>query len=195
MNFVLVDIEFLFTNIRSAFDSLQFLISTVWKIEQKRDLPRHFSDIIKCNTSDFKQKYDLPISLINCYQKSKDFFDKCKQIRDGINHLSMDTKAVFCLEDGFALQKSTFLNEPITRYFDIWIPEKIKENDLVSVLALYAYLNQSFLDSTESFSESLKESVKKVSIISSKYNLFLRGPYLSHLINSNKYLEEQWITK
>ena len=107
----------------------------------------------------------------------------------------MDTKAVFCLEDGFALQKSTFLNEPITRYFDIWIPEKIKENDLVSVLALYAYLNQSFLDSTESFSESLKESVKKVSIISSKYNLFLRGPYLSHLINSNKYLEEQWITK
>ena len=71
----------------------------------------------------------------------------------------------------------------------------MKENNLVSVLALYAYLNQSFLGSTESFSESLKESVEKVSIISSNYKLFLRGPYLTHLINSDKYLEEQWITK
>ncbi len=195
MNFVLADIEFLFSNIRSAFDSLQFLISTVWNIEKKRDLPRRFSEIIKCDTSDFKRKYDLPMSLISCYQKYKDFFDKCKQIRDGIHHLSMDTKVVFCLEDGFALQKSSFLNEPITRHFDIWAPEKVKENDLVSVLALYAYLNQSFLDSTESFSERLKESVKKVSIISSNYNLFLKGPYLTHLVNSNKYLEEQWIAK
>jgi hypothetical protein len=130
--------------------------------------------------------------LISSYQKHKDFFDKCKQIRDGIHHLSIDTKAVFCLEDGFALQKSSFLNEPITRHFDIWVPEKMKENDLVSVLALYAYLNKSFLESTESFSESLKESVSKVSLISSEYKLFLRGPYLNHLINSEKYLKQHW---
>jgi hypothetical protein len=193
MNIVLADIEFLFSNIRSAFDSLQFQISTVWNIEKKTCLPRRFSEIIKCDTSDFKQKYDLPMPLINCYQKYKDFFDKCKQIRDGIHHLSIDIKTVFCLEDGFALQKSSFLSEPITRYFDIWAPEKMKKNNLVSVLALYAYLNKNFLESTESFSESLKEAVSKVPLISSEYKLFLRGPYLNHLINSEKYLKQHWI--
>lgn len=192
MNFVLVDLEFLFSNIRSSYDSLQYLISVIWEIEKKKKMPSTFSDIIKYDEDVLTKKYDLPRSLISCYQKSKGFFEKCKKVRDGIHHLSMDIQSVYCLEDGFALKKDNFPNDPITKNFDIWSPEKTKKNGLVSVLALYAYLNKSFLDDTESFSESIKESISKTPIISPKYKLFLRGPYLKHLVDSDKYLKEHW---
>jgi hypothetical protein len=193
MNFVSADLEFLFSNIRSAYDSLQYLISAVWYIEKKKKLPKNFSNAIKCDASALTRKYDLPRSIISCYQSSKDFFEKCKKIRDGIHHLSMNTQIVYCLEDGFALQKDNLLNDPIAKYFDIWSPDKTKKNGLVSILALYAHLTRSFIDSTESFSESLKESISKVPIISPNYKLFLRGPYLRHLVDSGKYLKEHWI--
>lgn len=195
MNFVSGDLEFLFSNIRSAYDSLQYSISSIWYIEKKKALPRKFSDVIKCDASALTKKYDLPESLVGCYQNSKDFFKKCKEIRDGIHHLSLDTQLVYCLEDGFALQKGNFVSDPITKHFDIWSREKTKKNGLVSVLALYAHLSKSFLDSTEGFFESLKESVTKVPIISPEYKLFLRGPYLEHIVDSDKYLEEHWILK
>jgi hypothetical protein len=192
MNFVAADLEFLFSNIRSAYDSLQYLISEVWYREKKKTLPKKFSDVLKCDDDTMKKKYDLPKTLIDCYQDSRDFFEKCKQIRDGIHHLSIDTQSVFCFEDGFALQKDSYSKDPITKHFDIWSAEKTKKNGLVSILALYAHLNKSFINAAESFSESLKESVSKVSIISPDYNLFLRGPYLKHLAESDRYLEEHW---
>jgi hypothetical protein len=127
MNFVTADLEFLFSNIRSAYDSLQYLISAIWYRGKKKALPKKFSDVIKWDATALTKKYDLPESLISCYQNSKDFFEKCKQIRNGIHHLSMDTKIVYCLDDGFALQKGNFLNDPITKHFDIWSPEKTKK--------------------------------------------------------------------
>lgn len=193
MNFVSADLEFLFSNIRSAYDSLQYLLSVIWYIEKKKAMPRRFSEMMKYDEDVLIKKYDLPKLLINCYQESKDFFAKCKQIRDGIHHSAIDTQIVYCLEDGFALQKNNFLNDPIAKSFDIWSPEKTKKNGLVSILALYAHLNKNFLDATEVFSESIKESISKIPIISPDYHLFLRGPYLKHLVDSDKYLKEQWI--
>jgi hypothetical protein len=193
-NFVSADLEFLFSNIRSAYDSLQCLISVVWYKEKKRQIPRRFSDMVKCDKSTMIKKYHLPNSLIACYQQSKDFFEICKTIRDNIHHSNVGVPAVFCLEDGFALGKDRFLSDPIAKIFDIWPSGKTKKNGLVSVLALYAHLNKSFLNDTESFSESLKESCPKVPMISTKYTLFLRGPYLQRLADSDKYLREQWIT-
>lgn len=193
MNFVLADLEFLFSNIRSSYDSLQYLISVIWSSEKKKAMPRRFSDMIKCDEDVLTKKYALPKSLISCYQESKDFFEKCKQIRDAIHHSSLEIPIVYCMEDGFALQKDKFLNDPIAKSFDIWSPEKTKKNGLVSVLALYAHLNKSFLDDTESFSESIKELISKTPMISPEYKLFLRGPYLKHLVDSDKYLKEHWI--
>ncbi len=192
MNFISADLEFLFSNIRSAYDSLQYLISVIWKIEKKKAMPRKFSAMMKYNEDVLIKKYDLSETLVNCYQESKDFFEKCKDVRDGIHHSAIDTKTVYCLEDGFALQKDKYLNDPIAKNFDIWSPEKTKKNGLVSVLALYAHLNKSFLDNTEIFSESIKESISKTPIISPDYKLFLRGPYIKHLVDSDKYLKEHW---
>jgi hypothetical protein len=192
-NFVSVDLEFLFGNIRSSYDSLQYLISTIWQIEKKKQIRSKFSDMIKHDGDYLARKYDLPTSLIDCYQKSKDFFDKIKKIRDDIHHLSINTDSVFCLKDGFALQKDSSPKDPITKNFDIWSPEKTKKNGLVSVLALYTYLTKSFLNDTESFSESIKESISKTPMISPNYKLFLRGPYLKHLADSDRYLKEHWI--
>jgi hypothetical protein len=195
MNFVSADLEFLFGNIRSAYDSLQKIISEVWYTEKRKALPQSFNDVIKNDAKSIASKYDLAESLIDCYLKYKEFFAKCKTIRDGIHHLSLDTRTVFCLEDGFALQKSQFGYDPITKYFDIWPADKTKQNGLVSILALYAYINKTFIEVTESFSECLKDSVARTSIISPKFKLFLRGPYLQHLANCDKYMKEHWVVQ
>jgi len=194
-NLVTTDLEYLFGNTRSLYDLLQNLIQDLWKRASKRDLPKDsFYAIIKQDPENLKRKYNLPESLIKYYIDTKDFFVKCKRIREKIYHRGLNIQAVFCIEDGFALQKDNPLfPNPLTSEFDIWPKEKTKENGLVSVLALVSYINKKSLEDMNAFSQVLIQTMQPLPAISENHKLFLRGPYVHHLLRLEDYLKKQWV--
>jgi len=197
-NLVMTDIEFLFSNIRSLYDSLQMLTKDVLKHLEKirsKNLPDSYYDMVKLEDSEMKRKYNLPDPLVKFYTNTRSFFLDCRRIRGGFQHLRTDIPVVFSLEEGFALQKgSLFFIDPVVSTFDIWPAHKIKDNGLVSVLALIAHLNTTMIAHTDLLSEALGASVTVPPPVSKEFLSFLRGPYTHHLIKSQEYLEQQWIT-
>jgi len=192
-NLITTDLEYFFGNVRSIYDLLQTLIQDLMRRTSKKKLPNRFSRMIRQNSENLRRKYDLPEALIKYYIDTKDFFVKCRDIRDSIYHRGLDIQIVFCTEDGFALQKNPLIPNPLTSKFDIWPEEKIKKNGLVSVLALISYINKRILDDLGTFSQVLTQSIQPLPPISETHKLFFRGPYIHHLLKSEEYLEKQWV--
>lgn len=155
--------------------------------------------MVQLEADDLQEKYNLPKPLIDYYLDTKDFFMKCRKIRDDIYHFRDSYKtglfeAIFCMNDGFAFKKdSPLFPNPLDSIFDIWPPEKTKENGLISVLALVSYINKKVLENIEAFSQALIESVKPLPPISGTCKVFLRGPYIHHILKSDEYLDKHWI--
>ena len=192
-NLITTDLEYFFGNVRSLYDLLHDVMKDLWKRTVKKKLPKTFNKMVRKSSEDLKRKYDLPEQLIKYYINTKDFFVKCREIRDSIYHRGLNIQIVFCTEDGFALQKNPIFPNPITSKFDIWPEEKIKKNGLVSVLALISYINKRLLEDTDAFSQALIQSIQPPPPISETHKLFLRGPYIRHLLKSEEYLEKQWV--
>jgi len=194
-NFLVVtDLEYFFGNVRSLYDLLHSVVKDLWKRATMKNLPKTFHDMVKWNAEDLRRKYALPEPLIKCYVESKDFFLKCKGIRDAIYHRGFDIQIVYCTEDGFAFQKdSSLFPNPLTSEFDIWPAAKIKENGLVSVLALISHVNKKILEFSDVFSEALIRSIQPLPPISKTCKIFLRGPFIHHLLKLDEYLNRQWI--
>jgi len=192
-NLVTTDLEYFFGNIRSVYDLLQNLVRDLWKRTSNPELPDSYYDLVKQDPEILKTKYNLPEPLIEYYKKTKDFFFKCRRIRDNILHRGLDIQLVFSTDDGFALQKNPMFPNPITLEFDIWPNEKVKKNWLVSVLALISHIIKTVIEDTDTLSEALTQSITPPTPISATRKLFLRGPYVHHLLKLEEYLEKQWV--
>lgn len=193
-NLITTDLEYFFSNVRSFYDLVQKLIQNLWKRASNKNLPNSFHDMVKQEPESLRRKYDLPEPLIRNYIETKDFFVKCRKIRDAIHHRGLNIQIVFCTEDGFAFQKNNpLIPSSITSEFDIWPEDKTKRNGLVSVLALISYINKRLLGDTEKFSQALIRSIQPYPPISETHKVFLRGPYTHHLLKAEEYLEKQWI--
>lgn len=197
-NLVMTDVEFLFGNIRSLYDSLQILLrdilERVGNVTSKK-LPQSYYDVVKLENSKIQRKYNLPNPLLQFYADTRDFFLASRKIRGGFQHQRIDIPVIFSLDEGFALQKNgPFFKDPIACIFDIWPENKIKENGLVSLLALIAHLNKTVLTHTDLLFEALSVSVSNPSPIIKEHKVFLRGPYTIHLQRLSRYLNDQWVT-
>lgn len=193
-NLIMTDLEYFFGNIRSIYDLLQSLVRDLWKRTSNKNLPSSFHKMVKREPENLKHKYDLQESLIKYYTDTKDFFLKCRKIRDSIHHRGLGIQFVFCIEDGFAFKKNDpLIPSPLTSEFDIWPEEKIKKNGLVSVLPLISYINKRLLEDTDAFIQALIQSIQPLPPISETHKVFFRGPYIHHLLKSEEYLEKQWV--
>jgi hypothetical protein len=194
-NLVLTDVEFLFANIRSLYDSIQVMIGDILgKVDKtKPHLPDSFYDMVKLEETDQLKKYSLSQPLRKFYSETKEFFLACRTIRTGFQHRRVDIPIILCLDEGFALTKdNTFLKDPVVARFNIWPQEKNK-NGLVSLLGLIAYLNKTVLWHMDLLTEALKAAIPALPLISNDFGVFFRGPHIQHLNLSNKYQIEQWI--
>lgn len=183
------EIEYFFGNIRSIYDLLQKIIKSLWKIETGENLPSSFADIVKQSDEDLKTKYGLSDPLINYYNNTKDLFSACKKIRDDINHNGHTVDSIFCDEDGFAIQNS----DPIfSQFVHVWPIEKVKKNGLVSLLALASFITMQTIENLDNLSLPIMHSISHGPPLSNTYKVILRGPYINHLNNLDKYIDEQW---
>lgn len=186
------ELEFFFGNLRSLYDLLQGIINDLWKRATGKKLPDSFNKVV--SNTNLKEKYGLPDPLVKYYDDTRAFFSKCCSIRDNIFHRGLNVKIIFCFEDGFALQKDSVFPSPFTSEFgNIWSQNKIKENNMVSVLALMAYVNKEMLENLNLFTEALVQTIQPLPSISEKCKLFLRSPFTHHLIKSKLYIKEQWV--
>jgi len=176
-NLVLTDVEFLFSNIRSLYDSLQFLTADILRrsdVCKSANLPRSFADLAKLEKEELRQKYRLPEPLMQFYIDTKNFFVACREIRGGFQHQRIDITVLYCLDEGFALQKETpFFEDPVVARFNIWPSRKIKEGVLVSLLALIAFLNSAVIAHTDALSNALETSFTQPQPIVKDYLAFL----------------------
>jgi hypothetical protein len=194
-NLMLTDIEFLFGNIRSLYDSLEVLIVDLTrKAHKKFILPNSFNDVAKLNDAQIMTKFQIDIPLLNFYSRTREFFSACRTIRVGFQHSRIDIPIVFCFEDGFALSKdNVYFKDPIVSQFKIWPDNRTKENGLVSVLGLMAYLNGTVLTHLDILTEALKATLPSQEPITRDYKVFFRAPHNSHLRKSGEYQDRQWI--
>lgn len=195
-NLVMTDVEFLFGNIRSLYDSLQMLVGDILinAGKNKSRLPQSYHDMIKLDETKLQEKYSLADPLLKFYADTKQFFLACRTIRVGFQHWRIDIPVIFCFNDGFALLKdNTYLQDPVVARFQIWPENKTKENGLVSLLGLIGYLHSTVLAHMDLLADALRASVTTPPPISQEFKVFFRGPHIRHLKISNEYLNEQWI--
>lgn len=188
------DLEYYFGIFRSLYDLIHWLFRDLWKISAKKTLPETFEKMINKKPEYLDKKYDLPDPLISYYMSTKDFFLDCREIRNHIYHGGLTPEFIVCFQDGFAFQKdSRFFPSQLISKFDIWPKEKIKQNNLVSILPLISFINKKILENLNVFSQALIRSIKPLDPISRDHKLFLRGPYVHHLIKIEEYMNKQWI--
>jgi hypothetical protein len=197
---VQTDLEYLFANVRTAYDLMQLILNELWIKTPQPKLRKSFAGMVQMNPSDLRRTYGLPEPMINFYSASKDFFTKAREIRDRIYHyeaaLNEEFRSiVLCDVEGFALSKNSIFPDTISTVFDIWPAEKVRTNGLVSVLALISYVAKKTLQASTEFSRALVGSIVPLESISRSYKVYFRSPYGPHILRLDKYLDEQWIDK
>ena len=161
-------------------------------------MPLSFADMIKQDHQTLKAKYELPDPLVNYYVNSGIFFNNCKDVRDSIFHAmhrsatkGSDFQVIFCTNEGFALSKKDPILQDILKW-NIWPEEKTKENGLISILPLLAYITKEVLKNFDMLSDALTQAITRYPTISEKQKLFYRGPFNKHLLKLDEYIEKQW---
>jgi hypothetical protein len=195
-NLVMTDVEFLFGNIRSLYDSLQVLIGDILEKagNKKAHLPKSYYDMVKLDETKMLEKYDLAEPLQKFYADTKEFFLVCRKIRGGFQHWRIDIPVIYCFDDGFALQReNAYLKDPVGTRFRIWPEDKIKKNGLVSLLGLIGYLHSTIIAHMDLLAKALKASFSTPKAISKDFKIFFTGPHIRHLKLSDYYQKEQWI--
>jgi hypothetical protein len=185
------EIEYFFGLIRSLYDLLQDVIKHFVKKYLKQDIKNSFASILDEETNKVKDKYEfLPQKIKEYYESTAPLFFECRNIRDNIYHNGLTSYSIFFFNEGFGIDKN-ILN---LSDFQIWPPEKIKKNDIVSLLALLAYVTKMTIGNMNNLSISLRESFcPPTPIISKNYTVFLRGTCTEHLNKLDEYLQKQWI--
>jgi hypothetical protein len=189
------DLEYYFGNVRSLFDLIHILLRDLWKMTNRSvALPDSFRKMVEQRPDDIFRRYNLPNPLILYYVKAKEFFLNCRKIRDLIYHGGLTPDFIVCFNDGFGFQKdSRFFPSQFISEFDLWPKEKIRENNIVSLLPLLSFITKKLLENLTVFSQALMQSIELPKPISNNHKLFLRGSYSHHLLKCNEYINRQWI--
>jgi len=184
------EIEYFFGVIRSLYDLLQILIKHFVKHYLKMELPNSFGAMLNENTCEIKSKYsNLPKQLNVYYKSNAKLFFRCKDIRNEIYHNGITNHFIFHYEEGFGIDYNSFNFSE----FGVWPQDKIKENNIVSLLALFAYVTKAIILNMNDLALALLEAFKPHNpLISNDYMILLRGTCTEHLNKLDKYLDEQW---
>lgn len=186
---IATEIECFFGNIRSLYDLLQIIIKSLWEIETRNELKSSFASMAEKSKEELENKYNLTDSLINYYNETAKLFLIFREIRDKIYHQGLSVKLIFCDDYGFAIDKN---DQIFSKLSHVWPKEKVKNNGLVSLLALFSYITKQIIDNLDDLSSALVESITLKLPISTTHKIFIRGPYFNHLNSLDEYLDEQW---
>lgn len=155
MILIRTEIEYFFGVIRSLYDLLQILIKHFVTNYTKIKLPDKYSDIFDKDTHEMRSKWPkLPKQLNIYYKSSAEFFFKCRDIRNGIYHHGVTNNFISYSVEGFGISRDSFDFSG----FDIWPQDKVKNNNVVSLLALFAYITKTVIQNMNELAFTLLEA-------------------------------------
>lgn len=187
---VWTEIEYFFGLLRSLYDHIQITIKHFVQKYMKKELKNSFAYMLNSENNKLNLKYDfLPQKISEYYEDTASFFLKCRDIREKIYHHGMQRGSVFYFEDGFGIDENLF----DFSNFGVWPHDKIKDNGIVSLLGLLAYISKTVLLNLNTLGLAIRESFKPTNPFYSKdYKIFLRGNCIEHLNKLDFYWIEQW---
>jgi len=187
---VRTEIEYFFGVIRSLYDLLQNLIKLFVKNYMKIDLPNSYAQMFDNNEKIKSNWPKLPKRLVSYYNSTAKLFFACRDIRDKIYHYGATNNFLVYFEEGFGIDQELLSFSE----FNIWPQHKIKKNNIVSLLAMFAYITKNIIQNMNELALVLLEEFKpQKRFISADYMIFFRGPCTEHLNKLDKYLDEQWL--
>lgn len=186
------DLEYLFFKVRALYDQLQLLVRTIWQKTElldpcvkKATMPKSFHSAVYKNTKplsaeEMSERYGLPLALSTVYERNRDFFMSCREIRDSVTHgwhSSLSGKPVFVLGDGFAMS----IHDDPFRKFKCWHPDAIKNGRLGGVAALVAHVAARSIAMTSEFTEAFVSCIKFADPMAPGWHVYVRDAYAHHL--------------
>jgi hypothetical protein len=202
--FVVTEVEYIFKVCRSIYDLFQEIVFRIWQTVsfsdptcQKKKLKDTFSRMVLTNNQlltaeEIADKYSLPATLAEFYERQSKFFVWIRKYRDQISHGGKSLDSIYILDDGFAVSTE---RHPFSG-LHIWDITTLKPNGLGSLRALLSYIVLNTLYTLEDFPEIIMESIIFPEDISSNNNVYLRGANAGILKGLYRYCEgEEWVSE
>jgi hypothetical protein len=202
---VATELEFLFENIRSLYDQLQFIIRSVWgktalsdPQRKKQDLPRSFAAVVLSGKDDqihsadeIGMRYGLPAPLAVFYYEQAHFFKLCRAVRNAVVHsgVSLSDDPIFSLPGGFAVDVTTY---PYSE-FTCWPTESLQNSRLGSVRGLIAHIASRAIGATTTYEGALESCIALPAPIAPDWHVYVRNSYVSHLQRLSEYVQHPWL--
>jgi hypothetical protein len=196
--FVITEMEYIFSTCRSLFDLLQEIIYRLWDSihlldinTKKKILPQSFRKMVLSDNNilssmEIQNKYLIPQELSDLYYNSSKFFVWMKDFRDNISHNGKSFEIVYHLTNGFAIPINII---PFSEV-DIWESANSQPNNLGSVKSFLGYLINTTLINIDSFISFFEIHTMFPEKISPDYNVYIKGDYVSELINISKNIKD-----
>jgi len=197
------ELEYVFYNVRAMYDLVQIISRNIWKridlsdpSSKKRELPCSFSDVVLSksghdilSSKEISEKYALPKSLADFYEKEAPFFKSCRSFRNDISHKGTTPDWLFMFEEGAAV---SIMQVPFCN-FAFWGESELRANNLGSVKALIAYIASRAIHATVNFCSALKTNIRLYESIAPKWHVFVRGSHVHHLLNLAGTIRNPWL--
>lgn len=186
--FVLTELEYIFSVCRSIFDTLHRIASESWDSIQlfdggQNEFPTKLSDMVFSGydvvpADELVDKFGLTDSLAEFYENLATTLSDIKYYRDSVHHYGGSFKYIFELENGIAVDTSI---EPYSE-FDAWSDEQINENDLAPIWPFISHIIGSTIHILNTLPDAMFSGIRVPSEIAPGYGVYLRGPHISNLL-------------
>lgn len=200
--YVATEIEYIFKVCRSIFDLLQEISQIIWRRFKylddeaaKKELKKSFADIVLCRgvirtIKELVHRFQIPEQLAQFYYQQSEFFVWLRNYRDKIVHSGKGVDLVVITKKGFAIATD---KEPFSS-LSIWNDKNTQPNNLGSVRAVCAYAVLNTIKALEAYAYTIQRLMKFPEDIAPNHKIFIRGPHISRLIESNRYIDEHaWV--
>ena len=194
--YVLTELEYIFSVCRSLFDTLHCIASKSWETIElfnggQNPLPVKLTDMVLNEYEPIKEsalieKYGLTEGLAEYYNELATRLSDIKYYRDSIHHYGGSFKIIFPLDEGLAVKTSL---EPYSE-FDAWTDEQINESGLAPIWPFISHVIGTTIGIMNELPSALFSRIYIPEELAPGYGVYVRGPHITNLLRINELIEE-----
>lgn len=195
-DFVLTELEYVFSVCRSLFDTLHMVARESWSNIQlfeggANELPSKLSDMALTGydpvpSSELTERYGIREPLAEYYEGLAEFLSDLKYYRDSIHHYGGSFEIVFLLDDGIAVDTG---QEPYSE-FNAWDESQTVENELGPIWPFISHIIGNTLQFMNELPDAVFADIRIPTEIAPDYGLYIRGPHIHNLALLNELTDD-----
>lgn len=196
-DFVLTELEYVFSVCRSLFDTLHMVTRECWSNIQlfdggKNELPSKLSDMAlsgydPVSSSKLIEKYGIREPLADYYEELADFLSDLKYYRDSVHHYGGSFQIVYILEEGIAVDTQ---QEPYSE-FDAWEESQTVENNLGPIWPFLSHIIGTTIWFMNKLPAAVFADIQVPPEIAPDYGVYIRGPHIYNLATLEELADDE----